>query len=103
RRMRNLPPLLSASSPRGQMTVIRSRENSRVKAWARLAVESRERRKRGLALIEGAHLVEAFLRGGGVPASLMVSEAALASNEILGLVKMSGIEPFVIDKRLFDR
>ena len=64
------------------MSVIRSRENPRVKAWARLADEPRERRKNGLAIIEGVHLVETCLQAGRVPATLIVSESALARQEV---------------------
>ena len=85
------------------MTVIRSRENARVKEWARLAAEPRERRERGLALIEGVHLVETFLGQGGVPASLIVSEAALARAEIADLVQRSGVRPSVLAEDLFKR
>ena len=85
------------------MAVIRSRENPRVKDWMRLAVEPRVRRERGLALIEGIHLVETFLEQGGVPSSLMVSEAALGRAEIANLVQRSGIAPFVLAEGLFNR
>lgn len=85
------------------MSTIRSRENPRVKAWIRLAAAPRERRKRGLALIEGIHLVETFLQAGGLPASLIVSEAALDRSEITRLVERSGVVPVVLPEALFKR
>jgi len=85
------------------MTVIRSRENLRVKALLRLAGDARERRDRGLALIEGVHLVETFVGQGGIPASLIVSEAALARTEITDLVKRSRVSPCVLAGNLFKR
>jgi TrmH family RNA methyltransferase len=83
--------------------VIRSRENARIKSWSRLADDPGERRKQGLALIEGIHLVETFLDRGGVPASLIVSESAAGSAETQKLVKRSGTEPFVLADNLFRR
>lgn len=85
------------------MTVIRSRDNSRIKAWARLAAEPKERRKRGRALIEGIHLVETFLAQGGVPESLIVSESAADKGETRRLLKQCGVEPFVLTDTLFKR
>lgn len=41
------------------MTVLRSKDNPKVKRWMRLATEGRFRRKEGRALIEGPRLVEA--------------------------------------------
>lgn len=85
------------------MTVIRSRENQKVKAWIRLADEPRERRRRGLALIEGIHLVETCLAQGGHPASLIVSESASARDEIAQLVRRSGVVPAILTDAIFNR
>ena len=85
------------------MNVIRSRDNPRVKAWARLAEEPRERRKLGLALIEGVHLVETFLARRGSPKSLLVSEAAIGKREIGGLAERSGLAPVVLEEAIFRR
>jgi TrmH family RNA methyltransferase len=85
------------------MTVIRSRDNARVKAWTRLAAEPRERRESGLALIEGVHLVETYLARGGVPKSLILSESAAAKAEIRQLLKQCSVEPFVLEDALFKR
>lgn len=41
------------------MTVLRSRDNPKVKRWMRLATDGRFRKQEGRALIEGPHLVEA--------------------------------------------
>jgi TrmH family RNA methyltransferase len=85
------------------MSVIRSRDNPRVKAWARLAEEPRERRKLGLALIEGVHLVETYLARRGAPGDLLVSEAALGKREIAGLVERSGLRPVILEEAIFKR
>jgi len=41
------------------MTILRSRDNPKVKRWVRLASDGRFRKKEGRALVEGPHLVEA--------------------------------------------
>ena len=83
------------------MNVIRSRENSRVKAWARLVAEPRERRKQRAAVIEGVHLVETFLQQGGTPIALIVGEAALAKKEVCRLVDRAGVEATVLSDTVF--
>jgi TrmH family RNA methyltransferase len=85
------------------MAVIRSRDNSRVKDWMRLALEPRVRRERALALIEGVHLLETYLQQGGRPASLIVSETGFARTEIASLVQRAGVEPVVLAEGLFNR
>lgn len=85
------------------MTVIRSRDNARVKAWARLAADPRERRQSGLALIEGVHLVESFLSQAGEPASLIVGESAVGKAEVRRLLDRCAVEPFVLADALFTR
>lgn len=85
------------------MTVISSRENPRVKAWIKLADEPRERRRRGLALIEGIHLVETCLQQGRMPASLIVSESGSAKHEIARLVNRSGATPAILSDAIFER
>jgi RNA methyltransferase, TrmH family len=64
-------------SARDFKTVI-SRDNARFKQLKQLASSSQARRKAGLTLLDGEHLVEAFLKHGGVPEVLAVSETALA-------------------------
>lgn len=85
------------------MNVIRSRENARIKAWVRLADDPRERRRQGLALIEGVHLVEAFLGTGNPPVSLIASESGLGRREVAQLMARAGIEPCVLADALFKR
>lgn len=83
------------------MTVVRSRDNARVKAWVRLAADPRARRKEGLALIEGPHLLDAYLQRGGAPASLIVSEPGVGREEIRLLIERSGLAPTVLSAELF--
>jgi TrmH family RNA methyltransferase len=59
--------------------VIRSRDNATVKLLTGLVHSSRERKKTGLTVLDGAHLVDAFLRTGQRPHLVIVAESAAAS------------------------
>ena len=63
------------------LKLIRSRDNARFKALRELATSTRERRKAGLALLDGAHLISAYRASGGVPEQLILSESATANPE----------------------
>ncbi len=85
------------------MSVIRSRDNARVKAWVRLADDPRERRKQGLALLEGVHLVGTFLQTGGRPETLIASETAIARPEVARLVAQGDGTAVVLADGIFRR
>ena len=70
--------------------VIRSRMNPRVRRWLRFVREARARRNEARALIEGPHLVGAYLDTGGVPEALIVSESGAAKREIAQLIHRAG-------------
>ena len=61
--------------------LIRSRENPRFKQLRQLATSTRERRKAGLALLDGAHLIAAYGANGGVPEQLILSESGAQNAE----------------------
>ena len=63
------------------LKLIRSRDNPRFKLLRELATSARERRKAGLALLDGAHLIAAYRASGGVPEQLIVGESAAANPE----------------------
>jgi TrmH family RNA methyltransferase len=81
------------------LTPIRSRDNARVKRWAKLAADARMRREERRALIEGPHLVAEALRARLEPLALIVSETGLSHPEIGSLLE--GREPVVLDDRVF--
>jgi TrmH family RNA methyltransferase len=62
---------------------IASRDNAAYKSLAKLASSAAERRRRGLTVIEGAHLVEACLEAGHAVAQLFVSRSAAAPAQAL--------------------
>jgi TrmH family RNA methyltransferase len=61
--------------------VIRSRDNATVKLLVGLVHSSRERKKTGLTVLDGAHLVDAFLQTGRRPQMVIVAESATASTD----------------------
>lgn len=68
------------------MKAIASRDNAAFKAMARLAGSASERKRSGQSILDGAHLLAAFLDSGGKPEELMVSRAGLDDPEIARLV-----------------
>ncbi|TAK82684.1 MAG: RNA methyltransferase [Betaproteobacteria bacterium] len=67
--------------------MISSRENARVKRWAKLMRDARLRRQERRAILEGPHLVAEALQARIEPVALLVSESGLAQDEIRHLVK----------------
>ncbi len=64
------------------MKHLTSRDNADYKALKKLAESSRERRKAGLILLDGMHLVESYTQARGSPHSLAVSVSGAARPEI---------------------
>lgn len=83
------------------MSAQRSRDNPQVKRWAKLARESRLRRSEGRALIEGPHLLDAFLSAGFEPAAVIATESALRDREISRLVSRGGKEAVLVAESAF--
>jgi RNA methyltransferase, TrmH family len=71
------------------MKTVTSRDNPAYKSVARLIASASERRKTGLTVLEGAHLLGAFLDAGGRPEQVMVSQAGLGEAEIARLAERS--------------
>jgi TrmH family RNA methyltransferase len=72
---------------------VSSRENAAFKGVARLVASASERRKAGLCVLDGAHLLAAFLESGARPEELFVSRAGLEAPEVAGLVERSSPAP----------
>ncbi len=83
------------------MSVLRSRDNPRVRRWHALAHDARSRRSEHCALIEGAHLLSAYLDSGARPKALIVSESGLARTDISALAGRAGPAPVVLPDALF--
>jgi RNA methyltransferase, TrmH family len=67
------------------MPRITSRDNPRLKEAARLIASSRDRRKTGRCVLEGAHVVAAYCARHGAPETLIVAEAAQDAPELAAL------------------
>jgi TrmH family RNA methyltransferase len=83
------------------MSVLRSRDNPRVRRWHALCHDGRARRSERSALIEGPHLLAACLDAGARPRAVLVSESGSLRPEIAALVRRSGIAPVTLADPLF--
>jgi TrmH family RNA methyltransferase len=81
------------------MTVLRSRDNPKVKRWMRLATDGRFRRTEGRALIEGPHLVAAAQAAGVKVYALLLTDDALTNEEIRSLTMSA--TPLVLSTSVF--
>lgn len=81
------------------MKRIESAANAQFRGLLALSGSARERRRLGLSVIEGAHLLDAYLNRHGAPQHLFVPQRATA--EVLELVARAGIEPIELADRLF--
>jgi TrmH family RNA methyltransferase len=93
----------AVSRNRRVMKKVVSRENAAYKALARLVLKSSERRAAGLTVLEGTHLVAAFLDSGKSPEQLVVNDAGLAHPEVAALVARGAAAPVThLSDTLFD-
>lgn len=69
------------------MKTVASRDNAAYKSLARLASNGSERKRQGLSILDGAHLVAAFLDSGRTPEEVALNRAGLADPEIARLVE----------------
>jgi RNA methyltransferase, TrmH family len=81
---------------------ITSADNPRFRALLKLHHSSRERRKAGLSLLDGVHLVAAYLERVGAPEDVVVSRSHLDDREIAALLRSSRIpQSLVLSDALF--
>lgn len=66
--------------------VLRSRDNPRVKQLVALAHSARERKKAGLTVLDGIHLVSAYADALGAPQLIAVAETAMVRAEVQQLL-----------------
>jgi TrmH family RNA methyltransferase len=72
---------------------ITSRDNPAYTAMHRLVSKSSERKASGRSVLDGAHLVGAFLDSGRTPEEVIVNRAGAEDPEIAGLVRRSAPAP----------
>ena len=80
--------------------MITSRDNARVKRWAKLVQDARLRREESRVIVEGPHLVAEALKAGLEPLALLVSESGLEKPEIHELVAKR--QPVVLSDGVFN-
>ena len=84
------------------MKTIQSRDNPFFKELVRLAGSVRQRSKVDQTLLDGAHLLAAYLDSGKQPQHILLNAAALHDAEITALLKRVGDAPITqLDDRLF--
>jgi TrmH family RNA methyltransferase len=72
---------------------VNSRDNPAYKAMHRLVSKSSERKASGMSVLDGAHLVAAFLDCGGTPEAVMVNAAGAGDAEVIELVRRCAPAP----------
>ena len=82
--------------------MIRSRDNPRVKRWAKLSQDTRFRKKERRALIEGPHLVSTLLDRGWKPVCLIASETAARDPEIQAILEKAKVEVVELSDGVFN-
>jgi TrmH family RNA methyltransferase len=82
--------------------LVSSRENPLYKRLKALGSSAQARKKEGLSVIDGAHLIEACLASGRMPEFVAVSESGLRRPEIARLAAASGVEVTQFPDALFE-
>lgn len=84
------------------MDTISSRQNPLIKQIKRLGSNKRDRREQGLAVLEGAHLLESLLDAGKHPTQVIVSEASREHSETQALLtRLSHTSPTYVTEHVF--
>ena len=83
------------------MTIIKARDNPRVRRWRQLARDGRARRREGRVIVEGPHLVSACQQSGTPLVALMLSQSAAERSEHGALVARGGVLPVVLADAVF--
>ena len=83
------------------MKLVSSRDNPAFKTLRGLAADARERRRQGLTLLEGSHLVAAYRDKVGPPQRLIISEHGAALPEIAALqATLAGVDTLLLKDSL---
>src|SRR5881394_3441697 len=69
------------------MPRITSHHNARIKSAARLVSSSRERAKSRRCVLEGEHLVRAYVERHGAPETVIIAESALINASVRDLLE----------------
>lgn len=81
---------------------ITSKDNPTIKTVTALLTQSRQRKKLGKTVIEGTHLLDAYLNANLTPDTVIVSESGLENAEIIGLLnRLDNIKTLTISDSLY--
>lgn len=81
---------------------ITSKDNPTIKTVAALLTQSRQRKKQGQTVIEGTHLLDAYLNADLTPDTVIVSEYGLANPEISQLLyRLKGVKLVTVSEQLY--
>jgi TrmH family RNA methyltransferase len=84
------------------MKIIQSRDNPYYKELVKLSGSARQRGKSNQTLLDGAHLLAAYLDANMLPQQVLVNAAALQDGEIAGLLeRMQDMPVTQLDDKLF--
>ncbi|MBB5019548.1 TrmH family RNA methyltransferase [Chitinivorax tropicus] len=85
------------------MDAIASRQNSQIKQLVKWHESARERRKSGVAVLEGIHLVQSWCDTGRTPAWLVAAESALGHPEVAALWAQRVDKHLLVSDALFSQ
>ncbi|BBI99524.1 RNA methyltransferase [Ferrigenium kumadai] len=84
------------------MKLIQSRDNPFFKDIVKLAGSARQRAKAGQTLLDGTHLLSAYLDAGKQPLHILLNSVALKDDEVEALLKRAvGVPMTQLDDKLF--
>jgi TrmH family RNA methyltransferase len=84
------------------MKSIQSRDNPFFRDLVKLSGSARQRSQSGQTLLDGAHLLKAYLDNGGQPRHILLRATALQDREISDLLeRIGGVPMSQLDSRLF--
>lgn len=84
------------------MKLIQSRDNPFYRELVKLSGSARQRGKANQTLLDGAHLLAAYLDSGDMPRHILLNAAALRDGEIAALLeRVDGVPVTQLDDRLF--
>lgn len=84
------------------MKLIQSRDNPFYKELVKLSGSARQRSKSNQTLLDGAHLLDAYLAAGMMPLHILLNAAAMRDEEIAALLgRLGGVPATQLDDKLF--
>lgn len=82
--------------------IITSKDNPTIKTAHALLTQSRQRKKLGQTVLEGTHLLDAYLNAKFLPKTVIVSESGLENSEINTLInRLNGVKILTIHDNLY--